>query len=207
MSLTGVSPLITDWMRLGLKWKYVWFPKVGPFTIPAGGQVQLPSQDYTFSAPEGILLTFYATFDHPNCGIRLECSPNLDTGDLFTAQLLLAGGISGQPFYITVFGPPATPPGIYAIMESKEWPWKEWMRLYVINNDSVPHTCLGYAYTIATLDEPRPDDRIVPLKDMARVQQMLELYPELREPLRERLEDEVEQFIKDLKLKVKLEAG
>jgi len=207
LSLTGVSPLITDWMRLGLKWKYVWFPKVGPFTIPARGQVQLPSQDYTFSAFEGVLLTFTGIFDHPNCGIRLECSPNLDTGDFFTIQLILSSGVNAQPFYITALAPPATPPGIYGIMQSKEWGWKEWMRLYVFNADSVPHTCIGLGYTIATLDEPRPDDRLVPLKEMARVQQMLELYPELREPLRRRLEDEAEQFVKDMKLKVKLEAG
>jgi hypothetical protein len=194
-------------MRLGLKWKYVWFPKVGPFTIPARGQVQLPSQDYTFSAPEGVLLTFSAGFDHPNCGIRGEWAPNLDTGDLFTVQQVGSFGFVDQPFYVTAFIPPVTPPGIYVIAMSKEWAWKETMRLYVINNDSIAHTCLGFAYTIATLDEPRPDDRLVPLRDMARVQQMLELYPELREPLRRRLKDEVEQFIEDMKLKVKLEAG
>jgi len=194
-------------MRLGLKWKYIWFPKVGPFTIPARGQVQLPSQDFTFSAPEGILFNFNAGFDHPNCGIRLECHPNLDTENFFTVQLILSAGVNALPFYLTALAPPATPPGIYAIMESKEYPWKEWMRLYVFNADSVPHTCLFFAYTVAMLDEPRPDDRLVPLREMARVQQMLELYPELREPLRRRLEDEAEQFVKDLKLKVKLEAG
>jgi len=191
-------------MRLGLKWKYVWFPKLGPFTIPPKGQVQLPSQDYTFSAPEGVVITFNGVFDHPNCGIRFEWSPNLDTGDLFTVLNMTFFGNANMPFYISALIPPATLPGVYTIMQSKEWAWKEWMRLYVFNADSVPHTCLGFAYTIATLDEPRPDDRLVPLKEMARVQQMLELYPELREPLRRRLEDEVEQFIEDMKLKVKL---
>lgn len=207
MSLTGVSPLITDWMRLGLKWKYIWFPKTGPFTIMPSGQVQLPSQDYTFSAPEGILLTLNAGFDHPNCGIRLECSPNLDTEDFFTAQRFLSVGNVGLPFFITAIGPPVTLPGIYGMLQNKEWGWKEWMRLYVFNADSVPHICLFFAYTLAVLDEPRPDDRLVPLKDMAQVQQMLELYPELRVPLRNRLSEEVEQFIKDMKLKVKQEAG
>jgi len=207
LSLTGVSPLITDWMRLGLKWKYIWYPKMGPFTIPARGQVQLPSQDYTFTAPEGVAITFNGLFDHPNCGIRLECSPNLDTSDLFTVQQFLSLGLNALPFYVTAFAPPATPPGIYVIMQSKEWAWKEWARLYVINNDSVPHTCLGFAYFIAILDEPRPDERLVPLRDTARVQQMLELYPELRGPLRAKYAEEAEQFIKDLRLKVKLEAG
>jgi hypothetical protein len=92
-------------------------------------------------------------------------------------------------------------------MQYKEWAWKDWMRLYVFNADSVPHTCLGFAYTIAMLNEPRPDNRIVPLRDTARVQQMLELYPELRGPLRTKYADEAEQFIKDLRLKVKLEAS
>jgi hypothetical protein len=194
-------------MRLGLKWKYVWFPKIGPFTIPPGEQVQLPSQDYTFSAPEGVLLTFGGLFDHPQCGIRFECHPNLDTGSDFTVARISLLGTLNQPWFLAALIPPATLPGQYVITQYKEWGWKEWMRLYVFNADSVPHTCLGFAYTIATLDEPRPDDRLVPLKDMARVQQMLELYPELREPLRRRLEDEAEQFVKDLKLKVKLEAG
>ena len=194
-------------MRLGLKWKYVWYPKTGPFTIPPKGQVQLPSQDYTFSAPEGVALTFGAVFDHPNCGIRAEWAPNFDTLDEFTVARISLLGTVNQPFFVTAFMPPATLPGTYVILQYKEWGWKEWMRLYVINNDSLPHTCFAYAYTVATLDEPRPDDRLVPLRDMARVQQMLELYPELREPLRRRLEDEAEQFVKDMKLKVKLEAG
>jgi len=194
-------------MRLGLKWKYVWFPKMGPFTIPAGGQVQLPSQDHTFTAYEGVLITFAGIFDHPQCGIRLECHPNFDTGSDFTVAKTSLLGTVNQPWFLTSLIPPATLPGQYAIMQYKEWGWKEWMRLYVFNADSVPHTCFGYAYTIATLDEPRPDDRLVPLRDMARVQQMLELYPELRKPLRMKYEDEAKQFIEDMKLKVKLEAG
>jgi len=194
-------------MRLGLKWKYIWFPKMAPFTIPDGGQVQLPSQDYTFSAPEGIGLTFGAVFDHPNCGIRFECHPNLDTGTEFTVARISMLGTLNQPWFLSALVPPATLPGQYMILQYKEWAWKEWMRLYVINADTVPHTCIGFAYTIATLDEPRPDDRLVPLKDTARVQQMLQLYPELREPLRRKYAEEAEQFIKDMKLKVKLEAG
>ena len=192
---------------MGLKWKYVWFPKVGPFTIPPGGQVQLPSQDYTFSAFEGVILTFGGLFDHPQCGIRFECHPNLDTGTDFTVARISLLGTLNQPWFLSALIPPATLPGQYVIMQYKEWGWKEWMRLYVFNADSVPHTCLGFAYTVATLDEPRPDDRLVPLREMARVQEMLELYPELRGPLRSRLKDEVEQFIEDMKLKVKLEAG
>ena len=193
-------------MRLGLKWKYVWFPKVGPFTIPAGGQVQLPSQDYTFLAPEGILLTFVGAFDHPNCGIRLECSPNLDTGDFFTIQQLASGGFNTQPFYITSFMPPTTSPGTYVIALSKEFGWKEWMRLYIFNADSMPHSCLTFGYTVATLDEPRPTNRLIPLESAAWAQ-LLELYPELKKSLRNKYWDEAEQLIKDMKLKVKLEAG
>jgi len=194
-------------MRLGLKWRYRWSPKTGPFTVPARGQVQLPSQDYTFSAPEGGLLQFGALFDHKECGIRLECSPNLDTEDFFIIGRFLDLGIVNQPWFLAATVPPSSLPGLYGITQTKEWGWKEWMRLYLINNDSIPHTCIGYSYIIVTLDEPRPDDRIVPLKDMARIKQMLELYPELREPLRMKYADEAEQFIKDMKLKVKLGAG
>lgn len=207
MSLEGFSPLITDWMKLGLKWRYRWFPKTGPFTVPARGNVQLPNQDFTFAAPEGVLLFFGALFDHKECGIRLEFSPNLDTDDFFVIGRFSALGIVNQPWFVVATVPPASLPGFYGITQCKEWGWTDWMRLHVINNDIIPHTCLGYSYIIATLDEPRPDERLTPLKEMARVQQMLELYPELRESLRRKYADEAEQFIKDMKLKVKLEAG
>ena len=155
MSLTGVSPLINSWIEQGLEWTWFWRPKEGTFTIPANGQVQIPSEGYTFSAPEGTLLTLNGVFDHPSCGIRGETHPGLDTGDVFTVNNMAAFGFSNTPMYITSLIPPRTPAGIYAISQSKEWPWTEWARMYLFNPDSVPHRCLGYSYTMALLKTPR----------------------------------------------------
>jgi len=156
MSLTGVSPLVTNWIERGLEWRYFWRPVVRPFTIPAGSHVQIPSEGYTFRAPEGIAMTFNALFDDPNCGIRFEAAPELDTGDTFTVNTL-AVAIANMPFYVTALVPPQTPPGLYGIVQNKEWPWKEWARLYLINTDSVDHRCIGYAYTMLLLKEPRKE--------------------------------------------------
>lgn len=160
MSLTGVSPLITSWIELGLEWRWHWIPVRRPFAIPANGQVQIPSEAHAFRAPEGVLLTFNAAFDHPDCGIRYEAYPELDTEDFFTISRFVGLGASNMPFYITTLIPPASPPGLFSIVQSKEWPWTEWARLYVINTDSVPHTCFAYGYTMALLKEPRPKESI-----------------------------------------------
>jgi len=156
MSLTGVSPLINSWIEQGLEWVWFWRPVQRPFAIPANGQIQVPSEAYTFKAPEGTLLTFNGLFDHPSCGIRLECHPELDTGVVFTIANMLGAGFYNIPMYITAMIPPQTPAGIYAVNQQKEWPWTEWARLYLINTDSIPHTCTGYAYTMALLKKPRP---------------------------------------------------
>ncbi len=156
MSLTGVSPLITSWIEQGLKWRWYWRPTQSPFTIPANGQVQIPSSDYIFKAPEGTLLTLNGVFDHPKCGIRADTHDELDTGFVFTVENMTLVGLYNTPMYITSMIPPRTLPGVYTISQSKEWPWTDWARLYMINSDSVPHTCTGYAYTMAMLKEPRP---------------------------------------------------
>ncbi len=155
MSLTGVSPLINSWIEQGLEWRWYWRPVQRAFTVPANGQVQIPSSAYTFNAPEGTLLTLNGIFDHPSCGIRGETNPELDTGDVFTVATMTAVGLYNTPMYITSLIPPRTVDGIYAISMSKEWPWTEWARLYVFNSDSVPHTCFKYSYTMAVLKAPR----------------------------------------------------
>ncbi len=156
MSLTGVSPLINSWIEQGLEWRWYWRPVTRSFTIPAKGQVQIPSSDYIFRAPEGTLLTFSGVFDHPKCGIRGQTHDELDTGSTFTIDNMTAVGLYNTPMYISSMIPPITLPGIYVINQQKEWPWTDWSRLYLFNTDSVPHTCLKYAYTIALLKEPRP---------------------------------------------------
>jgi len=156
MSLTGVSPLITSWIEKGLEWVWYWRPVQRPFTIPANGQVQVPSGEYTFNAPEGTLLTFGGMFDHPMCGIRLESHPELDTASVFTVQNMTLIGLYNTPMYVSAKVPPRTLPGMYGVTQQKEWPWTDWARLYLVNEDSVPHRCLMYAYTMAMLKEPRP---------------------------------------------------
>jgi len=157
MSLTGVSTLINSWIEQGLEWVWFWRPVQQPFTIPANGQVQIPSEGYTFSATEGTLLVLNGIFDHPSCGIRGETHPELDTEEIFTVDLMTLVGFSNTPMYITSLIPPRTPAGVYAISMQKEWPWTEWARLYVFNSDSVDHRCLTYSYTLAMLKEPRTD--------------------------------------------------
>jgi len=155
MSLTGVSPLINSWIEQGLEWRWFWRPMQRPFTIPAGGTVQIPSEGYTFRGPEGTLLTLNGIFDHPSCGIRGEFNPELDTGSIFTVDTMTLVGFSNTPMYITSLIPPRTPAGVYAISQQKEWPWTDWARLHVFNSDSVPHRCLKYSYTMAVLKTPR----------------------------------------------------
>lgn len=158
MSLTSASHLISDWVEKGLEWTWFWRPVRRPFTIPANNQVQVPSGEHTFKAPEGTLLTFSAMFDHPQCGIRLESHPELDTGSVFTVQNMTGIGFYNTDMYVIALIPPRTPAGLYGIAQQHEWPWTEWVRLYVVNEDSVPHRCMAYAYTMAMLKKPRPEE-------------------------------------------------
>jgi len=160
MSFTVSSPLIVDWIKRGLEWRYFWRPVMRPFTVPAGAHVQIPSEGYTFSAPEGSLISIAAVFDHPACGLRLECEPELDTGELFTINTMaFLAGLVNQPYGISATVPPQTPPGVYNIANVKEWSFEEWMRLYVFNSDSIDHRCLGYGYTVALLREAREAEK------------------------------------------------
>lgn len=204
--MSANSPTIADWIRLKLEWGYIDSALYTKRELAPGESYQLPSKDSTFSYPEIALLHFTAGFDHPSCGLRIEGSPDFDTGNFFTVQNIMLGLTRPEPLVYALV-PPTMPLGYYAVRIPSPWIFKDWMRLYALNTDTVPHNLLGHSYHIAALKKPRPDDRIVPLTDMARVQQMLELYPELREPLKRRLAEEAEHFIKDMKLKVKLEAG
>jgi len=197
MSLTTISPLIRDWIRLGLEWTYHWQPKVRPFTLNPGEEVQVPQAGYTFKAPEGVLLTFAASFDHPKCGIRLE-SPQLDTRDIFTVENIAFIGTVNMPFFVFAMTPPHT--SHYMVFNYKEWAWTEWARLYVFNADTEPHTCLGYAYTMATLREPRPLD----LETVGLLKLAWEICPEDRRRIREILEREVKRWIRHLESKISL---
>jgi hypothetical protein len=54
--------------------------------------------------------------------------------------------------------PPYTPPGFYAVRVASPWKWTDSLDLYVINTDTVPHTCIAFAYMLAVLErgEVRP---------------------------------------------------
>ncbi len=155
MSLAPISPLITDWIKNGLKWKYVWQPTYRPFTIPANSEVRLPREDFIFTAPEGLLLVLAGLFDHPQCGIGME-NPQIDTGNEFAVSSLMASGTYNQPWHVFGVVPPKTAPGTFGVGNYKEWAWTDWCKLYVINVDNVPHTCYGFTYIMALLLKPRP---------------------------------------------------
>jgi hypothetical protein len=195
----SVSPLILDWTKLGLKWEYRLTPKRGPFTIPARSQVQVPSDEYTFRAPEGVLLYFGGLFLSSTCGIKIEASPNLDTSDNFVVDGISFLGASNAPYFIFTALPPKIPSALYGILHTRELLWKEWARLFLINNDSVDHTCFGYAYLMATLLEPRPSDTLIPLQTIEKVRLAYEMYPGKRDMLTSKLGEQLDEWVKKLK--------
>ena len=187
--MSGLPPLISDWIRLKLKWGYVDSMVLRPLTLAAGEEKRLPTQEYTFSYPEGVLLEFSAGFDHPKCGLRIECYPELDTRDVFTGIAILLGAYRPENLIYGVI-PPSSP--FYTVRIPSPWIFQEWMRLSVFNSDSVDHTLIGHGYHIAVLKEPRPNDSIVPLETIERVRLVYEMFPELQGKLKKELEDYVE---------------
>lgn len=148
------SPLIVDWVKNRLSWRYIFAPVRKAFSIPAGKSIRTDPGEYKF--PEGVFFHGTWQFDHPLCGIRLEAGPNLDTERLFTVALLILGGatVPTPPIYVRI--PPDVPLGTYIITSNKEWSWQRFLRFYVFNEDTVPHTCLGFGWTLAILDKERP---------------------------------------------------
>ena len=155
MSLAPTSPLIAEWVAKGLEWRYFWHPIIRPVTIPANGQLQIPSAEYTFKASEGTLLSLFAGFLHPKCGWRVESEPGFDTGTTFTVNNAYLSGNLNQPYGVFANVPPNTPPGYYMMTLFKEITWVDWMRLYLVNTDTVDHRCMGYAYWVAYLTKKR----------------------------------------------------
>ena len=196
----SMPSLVTDWMRNRLDWGYVSATKLAPTTLQPGEMFQLPRSEYVFSYPEGVLLQFSAGFDHPSCGIRLEQNPGLDLGTDFTV-MTIAMGLSRPEVLVYATIPPTTPPGWYAVRICSQWPFKDWMRLYVFNSDTVPHTMLGHSYHLAVLKEKRRDESIVPLKEIAEAQHAASLYPETREALRRRLRGRLDQYLERMGVK------
>ena len=153
--MSSWNPQLADWVRRGLDWQYIDQSIIRIFEIPANGQFQLPVEGHTFRYPEGMLLEFSAGFDHPKCGIRIESDPEFDTAAFFTVETALLGLTRPE---ILVYGvvPPVMPPGIFGIRIVSSWSWQSWLRLYLINTDSVPHRAIGHSYHMAVLRRPRP---------------------------------------------------
>lgn len=92
-------------------------------------------------------MVFTVAFDHPLGGIRIEKPPNFDTREHYTIQNFMLATTGGGPIYSLV--PPYTPPGTYLLRRDTDAVFQRWMRLSVINADTVSHTCLAYGYQVA----------------------------------------------------------
>lgn len=154
--MSATYPLINEWKKEGLKWKYIFSPKYQAMPIPAGGALTLPQSDFIYNYPEGILIFFTAGFDHPTCGIRLEWGPEFDSQEFFTVNTMSLGLANVIDPLVYTMIPPLVPPGIYAIRVASPYVWEENLRLRLINTDTVEHKCLGFGYMMAVLTEKRP---------------------------------------------------
>jgi len=163
--------------------------------------IQLPTEDFTFKYPEIIVLHFTVGFDHSNCGLRIEGNPDLDTEQTFTIQNAMLGGITFPELLIYCRVPPTTLLGYYQMRVCSAWVFQDWLRLYAFNADTIPHRFYGHSYHVAVLKEPRPDDSIVPLETLKRLQLVYEMYPEKRDLLRKNLGEEIEKWLEKDELK------
>lgn len=124
-------------------------PQRSAFQLSAGEVKVVPEDAYIHKADEGALVVFVGTFDHPDCGIRVECGlPGdhlLDTGDNYTVANYMIGS-SRYENAIYAHVPPDTPPGLYVIKRSSHWFWERWLRLSLINTGTASHWVLGYGY-------------------------------------------------------------
>lgn len=151
---TIINPVITDWVRLGLRYRTELNPVTKSFIIPAHGQRGMPEEGKVFKCPEGFLSVIVATFDHPKCGIRVIAEPGFDSRDKYVVENIAAGKSKTDP-YIYAKAPPDMPPGLYLVARISQAFFQNEMRILAINNDTVEHYCLGYGYQVDMLLEPR----------------------------------------------------
>lgn len=150
--MSVLSPVITDWINLGLKWNSIVQPKVVPRVLAPLEMYKVAQHQH----PEGGIILFGSLFDSSFCGARLKASPGFDTERLLTInRLMFAGLVTSSPGSWVVV-PPTTPPGIFCFHSQKEWPFLEYCEVYVYNDDPVnSHTCLGIGYNLVALEKPR----------------------------------------------------
>ncbi len=165
MSLAPASPLISDWVKLKLPWKYLWQPTYKPLTVPANNRVQIPLGQASFNYPEGVVLAFGASFDSSDCGIQYETG-GLDTRNVITVDNITSLGTLNDPFFIFASQPPQNVQGVHYVANYKEWVWTEWCKLYLLNTGPVDHICYNFFYVVAVLLSPRLPDFIECLEIM-----------------------------------------
>ena len=198
--MSALPPRISEWNNLGLEWSYIDQAHYQPLTLNANYQFQLPIEDYTFSYPEGILLSFTVYFDHPSCGIRIVTNPEHDSQDFLTVENISRGITSPENHYYALV-PPITKPGVFGIRLIKPMFFTKWMELYLINTDSSSHRSLSQEYHIAVLKEniPRLNKYDVELSML-----ISEIYPKSKEALKKELRDTIRKWLikKDIVLEI-----
>lgn len=172
-----------------------------PLTLSAGAEIQIPTQDHTFSYPEGVLNEITVVFDVPSCGLRLELNPFLDNEQIWTVNNLISLGLTRPENLVYAIIPPITEDDEYAIRVCSPWIFIEWMRLYIFNPDDSDHSLLRHEYNIAVLKEPRPKESVLDLEKIKRIQLAYEMYPEARPIMRETLALWTEMFLEDQRIK------
>lgn len=183
------SPLISDWISRGLKWKWTIQPTVRPFAI-TNGKTQIPQEKKDFTGSEGTLLYLLAVFNSPNGGISIESDPALNKGETETIANNLAIGNVLPNNLIYAIVPPTSPAGVFAIVMLKEWPWTETCKLFLVNGGQPAINCITYAYAIAYLTEPRP----MSLETVEKLRFIYDLYPELQQTIKQTLMKEAKRL-------------
>ena len=150
------SPLVADWIKQGLKWKYVVkdLRDKAPFTIPPNQEKRIGQYFKT----EGLFLFGIFVFDRPFGGVRIDAYPEWpETLDIPTlwSDGVIAPNIWG---WITRYRPaPYTGAlGTYAMCIPQGQVWQNRFELYVLNTDpTVSIRCTHYLYMMAVLEQAR----------------------------------------------------
>lgn len=148
------SPLVADWIKKGLRWKYVFKDIRKSFSIPPNEEKQVGA----FSKPEGLFLFGKFTFDRPYGGIRIDAYPEWPIMlDIFT---LYADGVNAPNVWgwVSRYNPDpyVGNPGIYAMVIPEGQVWQNRFELYVVNRSpTVTINCTCYLFAMAVLEEPR----------------------------------------------------
>lgn len=195
--MSSVSPIIERWIRNKYAYKWTQEPIYRPFTIPAGGKVRIPTEDFIFSGAEGTLIAVSALFDNSHGGICVEAGPNLDTEARDTVGSTVTFGKTNAPsvFYWAAI-PPLTVAGTFALHLYKEIPWIEYCRLSVINDGPTPIQCLGYIYRMAYLTGKPIEPSWLPYK-VKMLETLYNIFPDLRTRVVNRLKKVSEEIISE----------